>query len=130
MNDKYNDINFDSFVVEPQENITGREKRTIKYNFEKSTGKQLKQHISMKVIATIAACIVLCMVVTPLGNTVLAAIKDYLGIGSYMGIEIHDKYTTKINITKSIGDLNITLNEAIASDNEFRCVVTKENPMV
>ncbi len=126
MNKEYEHINFDVFSDIVEEPVSPEEKQRFMEPFYEMAGRQEKKHSSRQAkvrrfSALAAACLILCLTVTPLGDKAWAAVKQaFMGIGHYLGMGQQDDYTTVINKTQSKNGVTVTLCEAIGSDHELR----------
>lgn len=128
----YREVDWDKFVPEEEEKLTKAEKDRIKGQFYQSAGiltkEQSKKKLKWYYIPAACAAFGLCMMITPIGNTTFAkALKSFVGIGEHLGKKEEDSYVTHVNQTKEEKNRTITLKDAIASDQQFRCSILVTN---
>ena len=129
----YREVNWDKFVPEEEKKLTKIEKDRIKGQFYQSAGVLTKEQPKKKQFKWYyvpAACAVfgLCVMITPIGNTTFAkALRSFVGIGEHLGKKEEDSYVTHVNQTKEEKNRTITLKDAIASDQQFRCSILITN---
>ena len=134
MKREYREVDWNRFVPEEEERLTKTEKDHIKGRFYQSAGilrkeqPKKKQQLKWYYIPAACAAFGLCVAVTPIGNTTFAkALKSFVGIGEYLGKKEEDSYVTHVNQTKEEKNRTITLKDAIASDQQFRCSILVTN---
>lgn len=126
MNKEYAHINFDVFSDITEEKVSPEEKQRLMEPFyemacEKGEKRGSSCAKSRRISALAAACLILCLTVTPLGDKAWAAVRQaFMGIGHFLGMGQQDDYTTVINQTQSKNGVTVTLCEAIGSDHELR----------
>lgn len=126
MNKKYEGIDFDVFSDITEEEVSRDEKQRLMEPFyrmadsrEKKSGGQCAKRRQLSVLA--AACLILCLTVTPLGDKVWASVQQaFMGIGHFLGMNQQDDYATVVNQTQSKNGVTVSLCEAIGSDYELR----------
>jgi len=140
VNKEYEHINFNVFSNIAEEIVSPEEKRRLMENFYQTAPdavplrdrnkRRLRGIRQISVFA--AACLIICMAVTPLGDMTWAAARQvFMGIGHYLGMDHSDDYATIIDKTQTKNGVTVTLCEAVGSDNElrisFRAVKDGEN---
>lgn len=128
MKNQYSHINFDRFSDVPEEKLTRDEKERLLEDFYQNAGihyvNQKKKH-HWHSVAAVAACLIICLTITPIGESAWAATKQALmGIGEFLGMVKQDNYATVIDQSKTKNGTTVTLNDAIGSDNKLRVSVT------
>ena len=127
MNKNYEKINFDVFSDIPEIPVRPDEKRRLMEPFDQRVSAGLGRRVKGSGVkgrragAWIAACLIVCLAATPLGDQTWAAVKQaFMGIGQYLGMSQQDNYATVIDQTQSRNGVTVTLCEAIGSDHELR----------
>lgn len=127
MNKEYEHINFDVFSDIAGEAVSPEEKRRLMEPFYQMASAPSQRHDrkhnrkGRQLSMLAAACLIVCLAVTPLGEKAWAAVKQtFMGIGHYLGMSRQDDYVTTINQTQSKNGVTVSLCEAIGSDYQLR----------
>lgn len=127
MNNNYEHINFEMFSDVPEEPVSQDEKQRLMRSFYQRVSAAPYRHVEddswpgRRVGVLIAACLILCLTMTPLGDRTWAAVKQaFMGIGQYLGMDQQDDYATAVDQTKTKNGVTVTLCEAVGSDHQLR----------
>lgn len=127
VNKEYEHINFDVFSDIAGEAVSPEEKRRLMEPFYQMASAPSQRHDrkhnrkGRQLSMLAAACLIVCLAVTPLGEKAWAAVKQtFMGIGHYLGMSRQDDYVTTINQTQSKNGVTVSLCEAIGSDYQLR----------
>jgi hypothetical protein len=123
MND-YDNIDFDKFACESIP-ISMREKRKLYDDFAGSSGAVRPRFSGGMRFAAVAACLAICMMVTPLGQATWAGLqKFYEGIGTVLGMPSQDEYATHVDQTVEKGRISVRLMDVTVDGIYARCSFT------
>lgn len=127
MNNNYEHINFEVFSDVPEVPVSCEEKQRLMRPFDQRASGRGRSDVKgggrrgSLAGALTAACLILCLAATPLGDKTWAAVKQaFIGIGQYLGMDQQDNYATVIDQTQTKNGVTTTLCEAIGSDHELR----------
>lgn len=134
MNHNYEHICFEVFSDVPGEPVSPEEKQRLLRPFDQRVSAGGTSNVKgggrrgRRTGTLIAACMILCLAATPLGDKTWAAVKQaFVGIGQYLGMDQQDDYATVINQTQTKNGVAVTLCEAIGSDHELRIAFRATN---
>lgn len=127
MNNSYEHINFEVFSDVPEVPVSPDEKQRLMRPFDQRASVEGTSNVKSsgqrgrRASALAAACLILCLAATPLGDKTWAAVRQaFMGIGQYLGMSQQDDYATVIDQTQTKNGVTVTLCEAIGSDHELR----------